>query len=431
MLTAKYARENVEAIRKSLAQRHSNYPLDELLQLDAESRKQGAELQKLREERNDGSERVAAAKKTGKEPDKALMEKLAEVKSKIEATEAKMSADAIRLEQLVWNMPNTLHESVPYGKDETENVERKKWGDAGKALEHGHGDILEGIGLIDLARAAKVSGARFHYIKGDLVLMGQALMTFALEELSKKGFTPIMTPHMIKRAYYRGVVGMGEFEDALYLATKPKEGREEEGAEEEELFLIATSEHPIAAMHADEVFPAKELPLKYAGISQCFRREAGAHGKDSKGIFRVHQFEKVEQFVFARQEDSWKIYEELAANEEELLQKLGLPYHRIDICTGDIGVVAAAKTDMEAWFPSQKKYREVTSCSNCTDWQSTRLNIRYDEKGERRYVHTLNATAIAMQRTLAAIAENYYNGDGTITVPRVLVKYMGKEKIGK
>ncbi len=431
MLTAKYMRDNEEAIRKSLAQRHSDYQLDELLQLDANSRKQGAELQKLKEERNRGSEQIAEAKKTGSEPDRALIEKLAGVKSEIEVTEARMSMDALRLEQLVWNMPNILHESVPYGKDETGNVERKRWGDTSKTLEHGHGDILESMGLIDIARAAKVSGARFHYIKGDLVLMGQALMNFALEELSKKGFTPVMTPHMIKRSYYKGVTGMGDFESALYLATKPKEGAEEEEAGDEDLFLIATSEHPIAAMHADEVFSAKELPLKYAGISQCFRREAGSHGKDTKGIFRVHQFEKVEQFVFARQEDSWRIYEELAANEEELLQKLGLPYHRIDICTGDIGVVAAAKTDMEAWFPSQRKYREVTSCSNCTDWQSVRLNIRYDEKGERRYVHTLNATAIAMQRTLAAIAENYYNGDGTITVPEALVRYMGKDRIGR
>jgi seryl-tRNA synthetase len=187
----------------------------------------------------------------------------------------------------------------------------------------------------------------------------------------------------------------------------------------------------MAAMHAGEVFSAKDLPIRYVGASPCFRREAGAHGKDTKGIFRVHQFEKVEQFIFCKQDDSWKYYEELINNEEDLLQKLNIPYHRIEMCTGDIGIVAAKKVDLEGWFPSQQKYRELTSASNCTDWQSLRLDIKYDDKGERKYVHTLNATGIAVQRTIAAIAENYYNENGTITVPEVLVPYMGKKVIGK
>jgi seryl-tRNA synthetase len=182
-------------------------------------------------------------------------------------------------------------------------------------------------------------------------------------------------------------------------------------------------------MHAGELFSAKQLPLKYAGISPCFRREAGAHGKDTKGIFRVHQFEKVEQFIFCREEDSWKYYDELIKNEEEIFQKLKIPYHVIEMCTGDIGVVAAKKIDVEGWFPGQGKYRELTSGSNCTDWQSRRLDIKYDEGGERRYVHTLNATGVAVERTLAAIVENYYNEDGSITVPEVLVPYLGKSKI--
>jgi len=334
-----------------------------------------------------------------------------------------------RINDLLWNMPNVLHESVRYGKDETENIEIKKWGSTDKKIPLGHAEMLETKGLIDIERAAKASGARFYYMKGDLVLLAQSLIRFTIDELAKKGFTPISTPYMIKREYYRGVTGLGDFEDALYAATRPKEAKLEEGTADEELFLIATSEHSVAAMHAGEVFQAKSLPIRYAGISPCFRREAGSHGKDTKGIFRVHQFEKVEQFIFCNQEDSWKYYDELIGNEEALLQKLGIPYHRIEMCTGDIGVVAAKKTDLEGWFPSQQKYRELTSASNCTDWQSSRLDIKYDDRGERKYVHTLNATAVAVQRTLAAIAENYYNADGSITVPDALVPYMGKSRM--
>ncbi len=341
----------------------------------------------------------------------------------------KVDVEEKRMNDILWNMPNVLHESVKYGKDETENVEIKKWGNTDKKTPIGHTEILEKMGLVDIERAAKVSGARFYYMKGDLVLLGQSLVRFALDEISKKGYMPISTPYLVRREHYRGATGLGDFEDALYMATNPKEAKLEDETPNEELFLIATSEHAIAAMHAGEVFSTKELPLRYAGISPCFRREAGAHGKDTKGIFRVHQFEKVEQFIFCNQEDSWKYYEELINNEEDLLQKLGIPYHRIEMCTGDIGVVAAKKTDLEGWFPSQQKYRELTSGSNCTDWQSSRLDIKYEDKGERKYVHTLNATAVAVQRTLAAIAENYYNTDGTISVPDALIPYMGKSKI--
>ncbi|MEM3985030.1 MAG: serine--tRNA ligase, partial [Candidatus Micrarchaeaceae archaeon] len=324
-------------------------------------------------------------------------------------------------------------ESVPYGEDDSQNVEVKKWGDTSKVLEKGHSEILEEMGLVDTERAAKVAGARFYYLKGDLVLLSQSLIRFALDELSKKGFVPIEPPFMMRKGMYRGVTGLGDFEEALYRATSTKEAESKEALEkiEEELFMIATSEHPMAAMHAGEVLSAKDLPIKYAGVSPCFRREAGAHGKDTKGIFRVHQFDKVEQFVFAREDDSWNIFEELRQNEEEIYQKLGIPYHVVNICTGDIGVVAAKKYDIEGWFPNQKRYRELTSCSNCTDWQSLRLDIKYDDKGERHYVHTLNATGISVERTLSVIAENYANSDGTIDVPKVLVPYMGKEKIGK
>ncbi len=237
----------------------------------------------------------------------------------------------------------------------------------------------------------------------------------------------------MRKQYYRGVTAFGDFEEMLYKAADPSEAQAKKDLEhtDDELFMIGTSEHPIAAMHANQVIPAKELPKKYIGISPCFRREAGAHGKDQKGIFRVHQFYKIEQFVFSKKEDSWSLIEELIGNAESLFQKMNIPYHVVNICTGDIGTVAAKKYDIEAHMPSQGKYREVVSCSNCTDWQSRRLDIKYEEGSEKEYVHTLNSTAIATNRTIVAIVENYANSDGTITVPEVLVPYMGKRTIGK
>ncbi len=216
---------------------------------------------------------------------------------------------------------------------------------------------------------------------------------------------------MIKREHYEGVTSLADFEDALYAVTESGEAKSKQDIEHmtEPMFLISTSEHAIAAMHAGEIFSKSDLPLKYAGISTCFRREAGAHGKDTKGIFRVHQFDKVEQFIFTKEDDSWQYFEEMVKNEEEMFQKLGIPYRVVDICTGDIGIVAAKKNDVEGWFPSQGKYRELTSASNCTVWQSMRLDIRYDDNGERKYVHTLNGTGIAVERTIAAIVENYYD----------------------
>ncbi len=432
MLTTKYVRDHIDEIRKSLERRKSDYPLDEILDLDKKIRALKTEMQELQARRNKESLEIAEMKKSGKGIDKAVAD-LKGVKDKINLIEKDLPKYEDRVEYLIMNLPNTLHESVPYGEDDSQNVEVKKWGDTSKVLGKGHSEILEEMGLVDTERAAKVAGARFYYLKGDLVLLSQSLIRFALDELSKKGFVPIEPPFMMRKGMYRGVTGLGDFEEALYRATSTKEAEGKEALEkiDEELFMIATSEHPMAAMHAGEVLSAKDLPIKYAGVSPCFRREAGAHGKDTKGIFRVHQFDKVEQFVFAKEEDSWRIFEELRQNEEEIYQKLGIPYHVVNICTGDIGVVAAKKYDIEGWFPNQERYRELTSCSNCTDWQSLRLDIKYDDKGERHYVHTLNATGISVERTLAVIAENYANSDGTIDVPKALVPYMGKEKIGK
>jgi seryl-tRNA synthetase len=241
----------------------------------------------------------------------------------------------------------------------------------------------------------------------------------AMDMMVKKGFTPILPPFMMRREPYEGVTDLADFENVMY-----KIGNED-------LYLIATSEHPIAAMHMNEILEEERLPLKYAGISTCFRKEAGAHGKDTKGIFRVHQFNKVEQFVFCKPEDSWKLHEELLANAEEVFKALEIPYRVVNVCTGDIGIVAAKKYDMEAWMPVQKAYREVISCSNCTAYQSVRLNVKYGKVGAegKEYVHTLNSTAVATPRAIVAIMENHQNKDGSISIPKALRPYFRKDLI--
>ena len=254
-------------------------------------------------------------------------------------------------------------------------------------------------------------------------MLDMALMSFAIEELSEKGYTPVIPPYLMKHDAYEGVTALADFGDVLYKV------------ENEDLYLIATSEHPLAAMLMNETLKIEDLPVKLAGISTCFRKEAGAHGKDTRGIFRTHQFNKIEQFIFCKPEDSAELHEELLANAELLLQKLGLPYRVVNVCTGDIGTVAAKKYDIETWMPAQNDYREVVSCSNCTDYQARRLGVRYREKEgapPKGFVHTLNSTALATGRTIVAILENNQNEDGTINIPEPLRKYMGnREKICK
>jgi len=278
-----------------------------------------------------------------------------------------------------------------------------------------HGQLATDMGWADFERATKISGAGFYFLKGSLVLLDLALQRYALDLLAKKGYIPVIPPYMINRASYEGVTDLGDFEKVMYKI------------DGNDAYLIATSEHPIGAMYQDEIFEEKDLPLRLAGISPCFRREIGAHGLDTKGLFRVHQFTKVEQFVFCKPEDSWKIHEELLANAEEIFQNLGLPYHVVNICTGDIGNVAAKKYDIEVWMPREKAYKEVVSCSNCTSYQAVRLNIKVRDKSEfelKQHIHTLNSTAIATSRVMRAILENFQEADGRVMVPPVLRPYM-------
>ncbi len=352
-MNSKYVRENLKQVRDSLARRRSDYPIDELLKLDEQVRALGKDLQELRERRNRGSLEVSRLKKEKKDA-KAQIDELAEIKKRIDEIESLLPNYQDRLDFLLMNMPNVLHDSVPYGKDSDENVEVRKWGAPKKTGAENHAELLKRLGLLDLEKAAEVSGARFYYLKGDLALLEQALIRFSIDTMIRKGFTLIAPPLMLKKKYYQGATALGDFEEALYKVSSPKEAqtRKELEGMEEELFLISTSEHPMAAMVSDTVFSAKELPLRFVGISPNFRREAGAHGKDTKGIFRVHQFYKVEQFVVSRPEDSWRIFDELIGNAEDVFKKLDLPYRIVNICTGDIGTVAAKKYDLEAYMPS-------------------------------------------------------------------------------
>jgi seryl-tRNA synthetase len=310
-----------------------------------------------------------------------------------------------------------LHDSVPVGQGENDNQQVRTWGSIPtfNFPVKNHIDLALNLDIVDIERAGKVAGSRFHYLKREAVLLDMALMSFAMEEMVKKGFMPIEPPYLMRKEAYEGVTALDDFEDVLYKV------------ENENLYLIATSEHPMAAMLQNEVLKEEDLPLKLAGISACFRKEAGAHGKDTRGIFRTHQFNKIEQFIFSTPEKSWKFHEELLQNAEGLIQKLGLPYRVVNVCTGDIGTVAAKKYDIEAWMPAQNAYREIVSCSNCTDYQARRLNIRYREKEgapTKGFVHTLNSTALATGRTIVAILENYQQEDGSIIIPKALRKYM-------
>jgi seryl-tRNA synthetase len=406
--------------------------MDELLELDGKAKQIKKEVQDLRAKRNKGSRDVSELKKAGKESEESEIKELTRIKDRIESLEKTLPEYDAKINSILWNVPNIMHESVPYGKDDTENPVLRKWGEIKKTkVEKTHEELLLSRNMIDLERAAKVSGARFFYLKNDLLLLELSLLRFTLDLISKKGFTPISPPFMIRREYYGGAVPLATFEDALYKVIDPAEVSSKEDLEKtkEELFLISTTEHPLITMHADEILPSKELPIKYIGISPAFRREAGAHGKDTKGIFRVHQFIQTEQIVLCRQEDSWKHFNEMIGNIEDIWQKLEIPHRVIEICSGDLSIRDAKSCDVEAWIPSQQKYREVASGSNVTDWQSRRLGIRYEDGGEMKFVHTLNATGVPSPRALIPIIENNLNSDGTITVPDVLVPYMGKSRI--
>ncbi|HUR63845.1 MAG TPA: serine--tRNA ligase [Candidatus Thermoplasmatota archaeon] len=425
MLDIKLLRETPDVIRADLRKRGRDPAVvDQVRAKDAEWRDGLKRMEELRAERNRSGKLVAEAKKAGQDA-KPILDRMATVAAESKALEASVPVAEKERDALLRSIPNLMHPSVPVGKDDSENVEVRAWG--GKPTHPfaavSHVDLLASLDVADLERAARAAGARFYYAKGDLVLLGRALEFYALTRLAAKGFTAIEPPYMLRREAMEGAVDLADFESVIYKV--------EAEAKEPPLYLIATSEHPIAALHMGEIVDSAQLPLRYAGVSPCFRKEAGAHGKDTKGIFRVHQFSKVEQFVFCKAEDSWRIHEELIANAEDLFRGLGIPYRVVNICTGDLGSIAAKKYDIEAWMPVQGAYREVVSCSNCTDFQARRYNTRHraNPGDPTEIVHTLNSTAIAVQRTLVAILENFQQADGSVAIPKVLQPYVGKTKM--
>lgn len=415
MLDPKMLKENPEAVRAMLKRRNMEFPLEDLIGLDRRRRELIVETQELKHKKNKLSEAVAAKKKAKQDAGSEL-EEMKKVGASLEKAEQERVSAEERFKKLMMVLPNMLHESVPEGKDEKDNVVVRQAGTI-RAIEKpkDHVDIASALDLIDIERAAKVSGARFYFLKNGLVRMNAALMHFALDFLTEKGYSLIQPPYLIRKEPMEGAVILGDFEDVIYKI------------EGEDLYMIGTSEHAIAAMHMDEILDGKKLPVRYAGVSPCFRKEAGAHGKDMKGIFRVHQFDKVEQFVYCRPEDSWAEHERMLGISQEFFDRLGVPYRVMLLSSGDTGKISAKTYDIEAWMPGQSAYREIVSCSNCLDYQARRLGIRFRDRTneDTKLVHTLNSTLVAVQRTLVAIIENYQTPSYSIEVPKALRPYMG------
>lgn len=419
MLDIKFIRENPNKVKEACKNKQVKIDVGRLLKIDKEKRGIQTELEKIFAQKNKASKEISKAK------DKKAKNKIISEMQKIDKKGDKLKKSLKKIDKefeiLMYQVPNMSLDDVPVGKSENDNVVIRKVGEKTKFdfKPKDYLEIAEKYDLIDVKRAAKVSGTRFGYLKNEAALLEFALINFTFENLIKKGFIPVIPPVMMKSEKIRGMgyLEQADIEEAYYL---PKD----------DLFLAGTAEQPIGTMHADEIFEEKNLPKRYLAFSSCFRREAGSYGKDTKGILRVHQFDKMEMFSFCKPENSIKEYKFLLEMEEKLMQLLKIPYQVLQICTGDLARPSAATYDIEAWIPSQNRYRETHSTSNCTDFQARRLNIRYRDKNNKlNFVHTLNGTAFAIGRTLIAIIENYQQKDGSVKVPEVLQKYTGFKEI--
>jgi len=419
MLDPKLIKEKPEIIRNMLKARAIEFDLEGLIESDQKRREFIIKTDELRKKKNQVAMAISEKKKGGEDVSSILAE-MKNISNELTKLESEQEYIEKKYLKLAATIPNLVDKSVPIGPDESTNKEIKRWGNIPKFdfKIKDHIDISEDLNLVDLERAAKVAGARFYYLKNDLVRLNQALIHFGLDFLAEKGYSLVQPPYMINRESMEGAVIAEDFEEVIYKV------------EEEDLYMIGTSEHAMAAMHSKEIIEGKEIPMKYAGISPCFRKEAGAHGRDQKGIFRVHQFDKIEQFIFSKPEDSWKEHEKMLAVAEEFYQKLEIPYRVMLLSTGDIGKISAKTYDIEAWMAGQNAYREIVSCSNCLEYQARRLKIRFRDKTneDTQYIHTLNSTLIATTRVLVAIIENFQTKDGHIRIPQVLQGYMGNQK---
>jgi seryl-tRNA synthetase len=420
MLDIKFIRDNPEVVKKGAKNKNVKVDIDRLLEVDKKRREILQALEDIRSQKNKSNKEIQKAK------DKKEKEKIILKMRELDKNNDRLDEDLKELEKefnsLMLQIPNLSQDDVPVGKDERENIVLKEVGQKPKFdfKPQDYMEIAERLDLIDVKRAAKVSGTRFGYLKNEAVLLEFALISLAFDTLIKKGFIPVIPPVMLKPEMARGMGYPEQFdgEEAYYL-------------EKDNLYLEGTTEQVIGPMHAGELFKEEDLPRRYVGFSTWFRREAGSYGKDTKGIFRSHQFDGVEMFSFSKPEDSKKEHQFFLEMEETLMQALKIHYRIVRICTGDLGFPAVSKYDIEAWLPSENRYRETHSTSNCTDFQARRLDIRYQDKsGKLNFVHTLNGTAFAIGRTIIAIIENYQQKDGSILVPEVLQKYLPFKKIG-
>jgi seryl-tRNA synthetase len=421
MLDIELLRKNPEFVKERLRLRKEDYPrlVDEALRLDEERRSILRELEALRAERNALSKEIGKRKSKG-EQTAELEGKVKEIKEKIEGLEDKLSKVEEQLKRVMLSIPNIPHQSVPVGKDETENVEVRRWG-VPRDFDFepkAHYEIGEALGILDFERGASLAGSRFTVMWGWGAKLERALINFMLDFHTSRGYKEVWVPHLVKPEILEGTGQLPKFEEDLYFC------------ERDSLYLIPTAEVPLTNLFRDTILEEKDLPIYLTAYTPCYRREAGAYGKDIRGIIRQHQFDKVELVKIVHPDTSDQELERLTADAEEILKLLGLPYRVVALCTGDLGFASAKTYDIEVWFPSQNKYREISSCSNCTDFQARRMNTRFkDSQGRKRFVHTLNGSGLAVGRALAAILENYQQKDGSVVVPEVLRDYLKADVI--
>ena len=427
MIDIKLIRENSKLVKENIRKKFQNEKIpmvDKAKELDENWRKLRYKIDKLRAERNKISKEINQAKKSKDEKkSKELIKKAKKIPEKIEKIEKKEKKLYDEINKIMLQIPNIIHESVPKGKDESDNVEIKKIGEPRKFdfKVKNHIDIGEKLNGLDFVRSAKVSGKGFYFMKGDLALLNMALIQFAIDFMKQKGYVYVEPPLMLKKNILSAALDTEEFKDTIYEV------------KDENLSLIGTSEYSLLGMHANETFKKNELPKKYFSYTMCFRKEVGSHGINEKGLFRTHQFNKIEEFIFCKPEDSYKYYEEMMNHSIEIYKKLKIPTRVLEICSGELAAWKSKSSDLEFWRPTTKAYEEVGSLSNCTDFQARNLNIKIQLKNnEKIFVHTLNNTVIATSRALIAIIENNQQKNGDIKIPQVLVPYMnGKTKIEK
>ncbi len=420
MLDLKFMRENKEQVEKWLKQRGSDLTLDEFAKLDEERREILGEVEALKNKRNSESAEIARLKKA-KEDASELIKAMGEVSAKIKELDEKLAQVDEKIKYIQMTIPNKLSETTPIGKDEDENVEIRRWGEPRKFdfEPKSHWEIGEKLGILDFERGSKLSGSRFVLYRGGAARVERALINFMLDlHTEKHGYTEHITPFLVNREICEGTGQLPKFEEDMYRT-------------DDDMFLISTSEITMTNIHRKEILDEKDLPKYYTAYSPCFRREAGSYGKDVKGIIRVHQFNKVEMVKLATPETSYDELEKMVDNAEDVLRILGIPYRVISLCSGDIGFGSAKTYDVEVWLPSQNKYREISSCSNCEDFQARRMGLKYRPNGSTKseFVHTLNGSGLAVGRTLVAIMENYQQEDGSFLIPDALVPYMNGVKV--